>query len=393
MLEWTGERFLPWIGESTIAYEHLHRYAYASTLVKDKRVVDLACGEGYGAKILAAGATSVVGIDIDENVIRHASEKYGSDNIRFLRGSITAVPLKDDHSVDVVVCFEAIEHIDNHEALLAEVKRILTPNGTFVVSTPNKAIYHDESKETNPFHVKELYYEEFREILARHFRSLRFLGQQVHPGSSIWPIGEASVNAFHEFVVEHGNSEFHFLEGNKRVPLYFIAVASDQDCVISPSGSILLDESDSLFKENVRELERQVRERAATIASLEQALNWREAKISELEAQIGELQKGVEWAQKNAKELEQTNSSQREALSWRAVQVSELETGKQYWERETVSRIAEFERVEKRLDEVRGILADVQASFTWKLMMKLRTIGGWFRSPDKSRSGDRRHLP
>src|SRR5262245_62233265 len=80
MLEWTGERFLPWIKGSTTAYEHLHRYAYAATLVKDKRVLDLASGEGYGSNILARAASSVVGIDIDENVIRHATVKYGSSN-------------------------------------------------------------------------------------------------------------------------------------------------------------------------------------------------------------------------------------------------------------------------------------------------------------------------
>src|SRR5262249_62217038 len=96
MLEWTGERFLPWIKESTIAYEHLHRYAYAATLVRCKRVLDLATGEGYGSKILAAAASSVIGIDIDENAVRHAAEKYGAKNLQFIPGSITAIPISAD---------------------------------------------------------------------------------------------------------------------------------------------------------------------------------------------------------------------------------------------------------------------------------------------------------
>src|SRR5438105_3944702 len=104
MLQWTGERFLPWIKESTIAYEHIHRYAYAATLVKDKRVLDLASGEGYGSKILATAASSVVAIDIDENVVRHAAEKYREPNLQFLCGSITAIPGQIDHSFDAIVC-------------------------------------------------------------------------------------------------------------------------------------------------------------------------------------------------------------------------------------------------------------------------------------------------
>src|SRR5437870_11204793 len=109
MLEWTGERFLPWIKESTIAYEHLHRYAYAAALVKNKRVLDLASGEGYGSKMLAAAASSVIGVDLDENAVRHASQKYAGANLQFLTGSITQVPIHEDHSFGAVVCFEAIE--------------------------------------------------------------------------------------------------------------------------------------------------------------------------------------------------------------------------------------------------------------------------------------------
>src|SRR5881296_2481334 len=106
MLEWTGERFLPWIKDSTIAYEHLHRYAYAATLVKGKRVLDLASGEGYGSKILAGSAAFTVGIDLDENSVRHAASRYGSAALQFISGSITAVPIGEDHSFDVIVCFE-----------------------------------------------------------------------------------------------------------------------------------------------------------------------------------------------------------------------------------------------------------------------------------------------
>src|SRR5437762_7736055 len=104
MLEWTGERFLPWLDQSLIAYEHFHRYAYASTFVKGKRVLDLASGEGYGSKMMSEIAASVVGVDIDETAVRHANEKYRTKTLEFLSGSIIAVPVSDDHSFDVIVC-------------------------------------------------------------------------------------------------------------------------------------------------------------------------------------------------------------------------------------------------------------------------------------------------
>src|SRR4030095_3024360 len=158
---------------------------------------------------------------------------------------ITAVPIPDDHSTDVVVCFEAIEHIEDQDGLLLEVKRLLKPDGLFIVSTPNKAIYHDESHVDNPFHVKELYFDEFQTLLARYFRHSQFLGQRIHAGSCIWPIGAAGVDGFHEFVTKRVEPGFEFIGADKRVPMYFIAIASDAQATLPPSPSALFDESDA----------------------------------------------------------------------------------------------------------------------------------------------------
>ena len=328
MLEWTGERFLPWIKESTIAYEHLHRYAYASTLVKKKRVLDLACGEGYGSNLLGSAAASVVGIDIDANVISHASEKYRRENLRFLTASITAVPIQKDHCFDVIVCFEAIEHLDNQHALLAEAKRLLDPEGLLIVSTPNKPIYREESQDLNPFHVKELHFAEFEELLARYFRNVKFLGQRVHPSSSVWPIGETGDNRFHEFVMERGNTEFNFISAEKRVALYFIAIASDA-AIAPPVGSVLLDDSDSLLEE-----------REETIASLEEALKWREGQLSELQT---------------------VNASLTD----------------------------QFQKTQSQLTQATDALALIYASRAWKLIMRLRSIRDRLRGFGKSREAKR----
>ena len=87
MLEWTDERYLPFvdtkISGAEIHYEHLHRYAFAAQFVKGKKVLDLASGEGYGSYMLSKEAELVIGIEIDERTVKHASSKYISDNLEF----------------------------------------------------------------------------------------------------------------------------------------------------------------------------------------------------------------------------------------------------------------------------------------------------------------------
>jgi len=392
MLEWTGERFLPWIRESTIAYEHLHRYAYAAKFVKGKRVLDLASGEGYGASMLAADAAFVAGVDIDESAIRHASEKYAGKNLKFLAGPVTAVPIQDNHSFDVIVCFEAIEHIERQEELLSEVERLLTPDGVFIVSTPNKAVYDEASPEANPFHVKELSFEEFQNLLARRFRNVRFLGQHVHPGSSIWPIAREDANGFHEFVIERRDTAgFDFIDPQKRVPLYFIAIASNAFNIATPEASVLLDQSDSLLQEKQDELqasakevqwrEQQVAEREETIRSLEEGLRWRENQISNLTESLEEANKGLAWMRTEAAAMQNTIAAREEALAWRAQQVSDLEMtaenlqkAKEYWEQESLSATAQLQNTQRQLAAASDTLAGIYASRGWKLILKLRRI-------------------
>jgi 2-polyprenyl-3-methyl-5-hydroxy-6-metoxy-1,4-benzoquinol methylase/glycosyltransferase involved in cell wall biosynthesis len=247
-LEWTGERYVPWLEDATIGYEHLHRYAFASQFVQNKNVLDLACGEGYGSRLLARTAKSVVGIDIDEDTIKHARNKYLKDNLKFELGSLTDAPL-GQHVFDVITCFEAIEHIDDHDRLLREVKRLLAPDGVFIVSTPNKWAYSDQPQYTNPFHVHELYLDDFKALLNGYFRQVKFLGQRIYCNSNMWPIFPDDKAHLSEFVVERTPHEFNFVETDKRIPLYFISVASDTTEDIGERVSILVDSSNELFRQ------------------------------------------------------------------------------------------------------------------------------------------------
>jgi SAM-dependent methyltransferase len=178
VLEHTGERMIPEASVPEIFWEHVHRYRFAKRFVRNKRVLDIACGEGYGAfGLLRAGATSVVGVDISEDACGNAKQKYGIDA---RCGSAESIPLPDT-SVDVVVSFETIEHISDPARFVREAKRVLTPSGAFIVSTPNRPVYN-RNGEHNPFHCAELDEAEFITLLKGQFRDV-----------SVW--SQASTNA------------------------------------------------------------------------------------------------------------------------------------------------------------------------------------------------------
>jgi SAM-dependent methyltransferase len=120
----------------------------------------------------------------------------------FLRGSVYAIPIKGEKNFDVGVCFEAIEHVENHNQLLAEVKRLLKDRGIFIVSSPNKETYTDKPKYNNPFHLKELYFDEFSRLLGQYFKNAQFMGHRVFDVSNIWSPAPQKDGCHEELVID-----------------------------------------------------------------------------------------------------------------------------------------------------------------------------------------------
>ena len=210
-LKWTGERYLPGVGDD-IELEHLHRYMFASEFVKGKSVLDIACGEGYGSFFLSKKASQVTGVDISDNAVCYASKKYVSSNLKFLHGDCKDIPLKDN-SVDVVVSFETIEHHDAHEEMLKEIDRVLREDGVLIISSPDKKEYSDVRQYNNKYHVKELYFDEFNNLLKDYFPYVNIMVQRLKYGSFIHQLEKN----------KDPKKNIHF---NLSAPLYFIAVAS-----------------------------------------------------------------------------------------------------------------------------------------------------------------------
>ncbi len=174
------ERMVPEEAHARIFWEHVARYRFAKDFVSGKRVLDIACGEGYGAAaFVKAGASSVIGVDISSEACQQARRKYGLDA---RVGDAQAIPLPD-RSIDVIVSFETIEHVDDPATFLRECARVLVPEGVLIVSTPNRPVYTGEGKQ-NPFHRLEFNEEEFVELLKTRFKSSRLYTQYAR--SAAW---------------------------------------------------------------------------------------------------------------------------------------------------------------------------------------------------------------
>lgn len=222
-MEETGERLLTnSISGATI--EHLHRYALASEFVKGKIVLDVASGEGYGSNFLALTAKTVYGVDLSEETVEYARKKYGRKNLIFSQGDATNLPFEDG-LFDVVVSFETIEHHDKHLEMVKEIKRVLKKEGVLIISSPDKLNYTDRPNHTNPFHVKELYFEEFQELLAGNFQFISFLGQKLLMSSLII---NSSASTFCEY---SGNFKGIEKTENLKHPVYNLAICSDHELV------------------------------------------------------------------------------------------------------------------------------------------------------------------
>lgn len=164
------------------------RYLFAARLARRKRVLDIACGMGYGSAELSKTAASVCGIDVALEAVVGSRQRYAARNLNFLAASATQLPFSDA-SFDLIVAFEVIEHLENWEALLSEARRLLAQGGQLLISTPNQSYYAETRRLAgpNPFHIKEFQYEEFRAALSRHFTSVTLYLQNHAAAISIQP--------------------------------------------------------------------------------------------------------------------------------------------------------------------------------------------------------------
>jgi SAM-dependent methyltransferase len=174
-LELTGERTLPDVPEENYWYQrHLVVYEWIAARTIGRRVVDMACGEGYGSEVLSRGAAEVVGVDANPEAHEHAKARYVRQNLRFERDLIETW----SGDVDTVVFLQTIEHLEDPGAALEHFKALVGPGGVVYVSTPNVLTLAPDGAERsgNPWHVHEYRPEEFEALCRAHFPRVEIHG-------------------------------------------------------------------------------------------------------------------------------------------------------------------------------------------------------------------------
>ena len=285
VVEFTGERFHP-DGLREIWYEHYHRYAVALPAVRGRRVLDCACGEGYGSWLLSSTAGSVVGVDVSREAVDHARSEYNRDQLSFECADAAALPFPDD-AFDVVVSFETIEHLHAQREMLAEFRRVLDPSGVLIVSSPDRRTYSDEREYENEFHVAELYKDEFEALLKEQFPAIRLFGQKLVFASLIWEEGAESPSSNAQCVDRESAELVEFQPD----PLYWIAVAGAStatvDSVQLHSMNLFMDQDESVYAHYYHEIRKNM-EAGAILAD-------RDARIRELEHASSERKPKRRW--------------------------------------------------------------------------------------------------
>jgi len=376
--DFTGERFMPQQTDPLLALEHYHRYCFASRFAKNRRILDIACGEGYGSAFLAKWASEVIGIDSDRTTIDHAANKYSSmHNLTFKVGRCETGH-EDLGSFDLVVSYETIEHLTENDqvALLNNIGSILKQDGIFIVSSPEKNEYAAAVQGKNQFHKHEMTLAELKSRLETHFKHVYLCGQRILSLSAIWQL-ERWQEAQFRF-----NAKTDLLEEVPRgesfsPPLYLIALCSNDPLsndIIAEANSFYFDtanvEKTKYFyewamqldadvqksREAVQRLERQMEERASWAMDLQKQIKDRAEVIDSLKK---ELEERTAWAldlQHEIKSHTDLIDSQKKEIEERTRWAQSLET-----------EVAEERACSKQLNEKLTETTDKLAETTDKL--------------------------
>jgi len=168
------ERILPDETNRGVLSVHMKRYEFVSELCRNKNVLDVACGVGYGSYYLGSVAGNVTGVDVSPEVIEYARTRYVRDNVSFSAMDACTMTFQNE-TFDVICSFETIEHLAQTKVYLDEIVRVLRTDGVYIVSTP--CVRKTTTEPGNPFHYQEWAPRDFMALLRGYFSSVILYGQ------------------------------------------------------------------------------------------------------------------------------------------------------------------------------------------------------------------------
>jgi GT2 family glycosyltransferase/SAM-dependent methyltransferase len=366
LIEWTGERCVPWAPNVQVVYEHYHRYLWAAPLVSARTVLDLGSGEGFGSAILSDTAAHVTGVDLDERTVEHSRLNYSGANLRFEVGSALDLSRYEDGSFGAVVAFEIIEHVQDQERVLSEVARVLSEDGLLVISTPDRRAYSEASGQVNPFHARELALEEFSALLEAHFPHLATWGQRTITGSHLNGLGASAdasgPPAAGDFYIERAGEEWRI--AGEPAPLYCVAVASRAALPSISANSTLADCGLELLRAGERERAESV-QRAIEEAGQGEQQELRRA----IEAERAErIRAEREHQARLREEIEQRDRD----IAIRGEDIDRLNAEMARRDERSAEQRAALASLEGELADARARTRRIEESVTWSAFERLR---------------------
>ena len=415
LAEFTGERLIPGEVDIDLLNEHMARYTFAARLARGKRVLDAGCGAGYGSAELAQVADRVTAIDVAAEAVAYAQEHYAAENLAFEQASATALPYEDG-AFDLIVAFEMIEHLEDWRGFLSEARRVLSPSGQLIVSTPNR-LYYTESRGAhgpNPFHVHEFDFAEFSEELRAVFPHVSlFLENHVEgvaftpagPGTTVdarVDSGDTAADESHFFVAvcahrpQMGNPTFLYVPRSANV-----LRERERHIAALEKELALKDEWLNKAQADLTEFDREHQKLLTMFreqkAELEKSNRWAEelnALLAARDARIVELQEELARDQARAKDVAEGYNRKiaaleqegREKAQWAIDTEKRLSAEVTRVSAEVVKAVAEIERLEgelaertawaQRLDEEKGTLEQQLAMVRLSRWVKIgRKVG------------------